>query len=494
MKYGIPELCRKSRIGNLTGDEINWVEHQLRHLPYFQLHQEILSLQEHQTPSGIPTIEKGLLYSTNRRAMSALLMQDPDMDLFKPSPENKLPLPSFAMPEAEPVNEASSTPSERDLPSHFVSNETEPFLSKSESSETSPLPSQEAPAHTTTAFRMEAEPSESLELPIQVPDFQSGNEVEDHSALPAPEVRATQTIETPAQELIQAAPAEPRQLSGIELKLDTKIRFRLQMFGWKSVQIRQQMQQMAAASKSESSKIAIRNEKLPNTPLLSWEPTSGSIPEITGTFEPDFSEEPLAALPVAPQEVATGIPQDLPAFIEVEIETPTAEQPSPTLEDKTSEVIADSETETETEDAPGHMTWKHNNMILDIQISGEAEKYLEKKPATFLDSAIQALPRVTEKKTLNFKKRPDRRKVLDIIDKFIESEPEISIRPKLAEGKQEDISRRSVTDEGELVSETLAQIYLKQGNKARAVRIYEALKLKYPEKSAYFESLLQKLG
>jgi hypothetical protein len=178
----------------------------------------------------------------------------------------------------------------------------------------------------------------------------------------------------------------------------------------------------------------------------------------------------------------------------VEIETPTAEQPSPTLEDKTSEVIADSETETETEDAPGHMTWKHNNMILDIQISGEAEKYLEKKPATFLDSAIQALPRVTEKKTLNFKKRPDRRKVLDIIDKFIESEPEISIRPKLAEGKQEDISRRSVTDEGELVSETLAQIYLKQGNKARAVRIYEALKLKYPEKSAYFESLLQKLG
>ncbi len=44
-----------------------------------------------------------------------------------------------------------------------------------------------------------------------------------------------------------------------------------------------------------------------------------------------------------------------------------------------------------------------------------------------------------------------------------------------------------------MVSETLAEIFINQGNKPRAIEIYRQLSLNYPEKSDYFASRIQKL-
>ncbi len=56
-----------------------------------------------------------------------------------------------------------------------------------------------------------------------------------------------------------------------------------------------------------------------------------------------------------------------------------------------------------------------------------------------------------------------------------------------------DMVMNSVTESGELVSEPLAELYLKQGYKEKSKAIYHKLILKYPEKSSYFAGLIRKI-
>jgi hypothetical protein len=81
-----------------------------------------------------------------------------------------------------------------------------------------------------------------------------------------------------------------------------------------------------------------------------------------------------------------------------------------------------------------------------------------------------------------------------IIDKIIETNPGV-IRQKEEQKffKSDFKAKESLVENEHLVTETLAKIYALQGNISKAVRAYEILSLKYPQKSAYFASLIQKL-
>ena len=56
------------------------------------------------------------------------------------------------------------------------------------------------------------------------------------------------------------------------------------------------------------------------------------------------------------------------------------------------------------------------------------------------------------------------------------------------------MARQSVQMPVDIASETLARIYLKQGDVERAIKMYEILILNYPEKSTYFASLIDKIN
>ncbi|MBR4157248.1 MAG: hypothetical protein IKU01_11220 [Bacteroidales bacterium] len=79
----------------------------------------------------------------------------------------------------------------------------------------------------------------------------------------------------------------------------------------------------------------------------------------------------------------------------------------------------------------------------------------------------------------------------EIIDKFIAENPQIS-RPKQEFYDPFVVAQASVVDQENIISETLATIYLNQGYIEKAISIYQKLSLKNPEKSVYFAELIKK--
>jgi hypothetical protein len=76
-----------------------------------------------------------------------------------------------------------------------------------------------------------------------------------------------------------------------------------------------------------------------------------------------------------------------------------------------------------------------------------------------------------------------------ILDKFIRENPTIS-RPKADFYSPVNMARQSVEEDDEIVSETLAKIYVKQGLYKKAIGIYEKLGLLNPDKLTYFAALI----
>lgn len=113
----------------------------------------------------------------------------------------------------------------------------------------------------------------------------------------------------------------------------------------------------------------------------------------------------------------------------------------------------------------------------------------QENEATATDDADQ-----TESDSKEQKDSP-KKEQSQIIDDFIKNNP--SITPVAKNNKdfnQSDLSWTSGDLHPDIASEYLAEIYLEQGHKDRALQILEALIVRFPEKSFYFADIIKKIN
>jgi len=100
------------------------------------------------------------------------------------------------------------------------------------------------------------------------------------------------------------------------------------------------------------------------------------------------------------------------------------------------------------------------------------------------------LPKVTEetKEALTEKQKQQ----LELIDRFIKTEPRIVPKENIVNHSR-DLSAESAVDT-EFMTETLAEIYVRQKKYDKAIVMFQKLSLKFPQKSVYFASRISDIN
>ena len=128
---------------------------------------------------------------------------------------------------------------------------------------------------------------------------------------------------------------------------------------------------------------------------------------------------------------------------------------------------------------------------LDNHVKGiiQKDKTNEEEPRMFFVDWVLSYTD-TEKE---IKDRPLESKI-EIIDSFLEKNPKIN--QKIEKGDDDrilNLASSNLFNKSELMTETLAKIYVKQKKIKKALYAYKILSLKYPEKSSLFANQIRKL-
>jgi hypothetical protein len=144
---------------------------------------------------------------------------------------------------------------------------------------------------------------------------------------------------------------------------------------------------------------------------------------------------------------------------------------------------------TNTIEIPQEITPEFNVEILEHKLEPRAPKV--EVPAYKIElQPIEVKAKIADLPTPKIVREPNT--VESIMDKFIRENPSIA-RHKSAFYSPMNMAKQSAEESNEIVSETLAQIYTRQGLHKKAILMYEKLGLQFPEKMSYFAILISQI-
>ena len=136
------------------------------------------------------------------------------------------------------------------------------------------------------------------------------------------------------------------------------------------------------------------------------------------------------------------------------------------------------------------LSGSHEELSAEMALLEEKRKSLDELKAIIANRLKEIEAEKHRKETE--KSEPKKLSRKELIDKFILENPSIS-RPKAEFYNPISVAQNSITDQENIVSETLAKIYEKQGYFDKAISIYQKLGLKYPKKSRYFAAQIERI-
>ncbi len=140
-----------------------------------------------------------------------------------------------------------------------------------------------------------------------------------------------------------------------------------------------------------------------------------------------------------------------------------------------------------------------DKLIAEVLKNLEKLQVLKKEATLWLDENSKSKlkkPSTSQKKAAPknhlSKKQPKLKKQSNLIEKFIKEEPSITKNAPSVNDKQ-DMAKESSEMREDIISESLAKIFVKQKKNEKAIDIYKKLIWKFPQKKALFAAQIEKL-
>ena len=127
-----------------------------------------------------------------------------------------------------------------------------------------------------------------------------------------------------------------------------------------------------------------------------------------------------------------------------------------------------------------------------VSASEKKKKRIEKDDQTLIPTALHFYEWATYLKTNQTPlKTSNIENKFELIDSFLAKQQKII--PDKSKINNEDLSEQSWVNSNELMTETLAKVFIKQKKYVKALEAYQILGLKYPEKNSFFADRIKEI-